>query len=127
MLELNTQPPYSKWGFLNFQEISKLTQTLIQSYDIRCQNPNQTVETLSGGNQQKLVLARELFRNPRFIIAMQPTRGLDVGATEYVHSMLLEQKQRGCAILLISTELDEVLSLSDRVSVMYEGQHYGYF
>ena len=122
MLELNTQLPYSKWGFLNFHEISKLTQTLIQSYDIRCQNPNQTVETLSGGNQQKLVLARELFRNPRFIIAMQPTRGLDVGATEYVHSMLLQQKKRGCAILLISTELDEVLALSDRVSVMYEGQ-----
>lgn len=127
MLELNTQSPYSKWGFLNFREISQLTQTLIQSYDIRCQDPNQTVATLSGGNQQKLVLARELFRDPRFIIAMQPTHGLDVGATEYVHSMLLQQKKRGCAILLISTELDEVLSLSDRVSVMYEGQIMGTF
>jgi simple sugar transport system ATP-binding protein len=127
ILELNTHAPYSKNGFMNFSEINNLARNLVQSYDIRCRDLEQNVDTLSGGNQQKLVLARELYRNPRFIIAMQPTRGLDVGATEYVHTMLIEQQKRGSAILLISTELDEVLELSDRVSVIYSGRIMGTF
>lgn len=127
MLEVNNHAPFANHGFLNFKKIDELTDDLIRKYDIRCTDPKQEVATLSGGNQQKLVLARELFRNPRLIIAVQPTHGLDVGATHFVHSMLLEQQQKGCAILLISTELDEILSISNRISVIYEGKLMGTF
>lgn len=127
ILEMNARQPFSNHGFLNFKEIKKLAADSIRNYDIRCMSPDQEVATLSGGNQQKLVLARELFRNPRLIIAVQPTRGLDIGATQFVHSVLLEQKKRGCAVLLISTELEEVLNLSDQISVMYEGRIMGTF
>lgn len=127
ILELNSRPPFSNHGFLNFKEIKKFTDESIRDYDIRCTDPEQEAGTLSGGNQQKLVLARELFRNPRLIIAVQPTRGLDIGATQFIHSVLLQQKMKGCAILLISTELDEILTLSDRISVIYEGRIMGTF
>ncbi|MBK8034335.1 MAG: ABC transporter ATP-binding protein [Chloroflexi bacterium] len=121
VLEQINQPKFSRAGFLRFKAISAFTQSLIAGYDIRCQSPEQTAGTLSGGNQQKLVLARVLERHPRLIIAVQPTRGLDIGATEYVRSTLLDQCARGAAVLLISTELDEVLALSNRISVMYNG------
>lgn len=127
VLEMATQTPYSRFGFLDHRAISALATELVESYDIRCRGIHQKVGTLSGGNQQKLILARELFRNPRFTIAAQPTHGLDIGSTEYVRSMLIAQAQRGCAILLISTELDEVLALSHRITVMYEGQNMGTF
>lgn len=110
---------------MNYRETGKLVENMIRTYDIRCQNSQQIASTLSGGNQQKLILARELFRVPNFIIAMQPTHGLDVGATEYVQNMLVAQRERGAAILLISTELDEITALSDRISVMYEGRIMG--
>ncbi len=122
VLEQVSQPKFSWAGFLRFKAISAFTRSLIDGYDIRCQSPDQAAGTLSGGNQQKLVLARVLERHPRLIVAVQPTRGLDIGATEYVRSALLEQCTRGCAVLLISTELDEVLALSNRISVMYNGQ-----
>jgi simple sugar transport system ATP-binding protein len=125
LLELSGQAPYARSGFLQFAAIRTLAQDLIATYDIRCQDQRQPVATLSGGNQQKLVLARELFRKPRFVIAVQPTRGLDVGATAFVYSMLLAQRAQGCAILLVSTELDEIMALSDRVSVIYEGRIMG--
>jgi simple sugar transport system ATP-binding protein len=97
-------------------------------------NPSENMISAAGipGRKQvrfpeKLVLARELYRNPRLIIAVQPTRGLDVGATHFVHSMLLEQMEKGCAILLISTELDEILTISNRISAIYEGKLMGTF
>lgn len=127
ILELNASQPFARYGFLNFKEINKFTGEAIHDYDIRCKDPDQQVGTLSGGNQQKLVLARELYRNPRLIIAVQPTRGLDIGATQFIHSVLLKQKMKGCAILLISTELEEVITLSDRISVIYEGRMMGSF
>jgi simple sugar transport system ATP-binding protein len=122
VLEQISQDQFSRRGFIQFKAITAFTRSLIESYDIRCQSISQPVSTLSGGNQQKLVLARALARNPHLIIAVQPTRGLDIGATEYVHAALINQCRRGCALLLISTELDEILALSNRVSVIYNGQ-----
>ena len=127
LLKASDQPPFARGGFLHFGRIAAMVEDSIREYDVRCTSSAQEVRTLSGGNQQKLVLARELRAAPRLIVAEQPTHGLDVGATHYVHSMLLEQRRKGCAILLISTELDEVLSLSNRVSVLYEGRLMGTF
>ena len=86
---------------------------------------NKLVKSLSGGNIQKLVLARELYRQPRVLIAAQPTRGLDIGATEYVHQQLLQQRQEGIATLLISEDLDEILAISDRIAIIFEGEIMG--
>jgi ABC-type uncharacterized transport system ATPase subunit len=94
---------------------------LISEYQIKA-SPNDRMRTLSGGNIQKAILARSLSRQPKVVIAAQPTRGLDVGATEYVRSKLLEQRDRGAAVLLLSEDLDEVLALSDRIAVIYEGE-----
>ena len=101
--------------------MQRFAARLISEYDVALHGPDQRVGTLSGGNQQKVVLGRELDRNPKVIMAVQPTRGLDVGATEFVHRRLVEQRDEGRRILLISTELDEILALSDRILVMYEG------
>jgi simple sugar transport system ATP-binding protein len=97
----------------------------VQAFDVRTPSVQKITAQLSGGNQQKIVLGRELDRNPVLLVAVQPTRGLDVGATEYIHQQLLEQRARGAAILLISTELEEVLALSDRIAVLYEGRLVG--
>ena len=94
----------------------------IQLYDVRGGGPPTPARALSGGNQQKVVIAREIQSNPRVLIAAQPTRGLDVGAIEYVHRRLVEQRDAGCAVLLVSFELDEVIDLADRILVMYGGQ-----
>lgn len=107
---------------LRFQAIITFARKLIQGYDIRVPSEWVVARAMSGGNQQRLVLARELSSEPDILIANQPTRGLDIGATEYVRSKLLEQRDAGRAILLLSRELNEVLSLSDRVAVIYEGQ-----
>ena len=122
ILEISEKAPISKNGMLNEEAIRAFSEELVEKYDIRCTSIDQPAGTLSGGNQQKLVFSRELSRNPVFILAMQPTRGLDIGATEFVHEKLLEQRNQGCAILLISTELDEIMELSDRISVMYSGR-----
>jgi general nucleoside transport system ATP-binding protein len=98
---------------------------LIKAFDIRAESPAQRVASLSGGNQQKVVAARELGRNPKVLIASQPTRGLDVGSIEFIHKQIVEQRDAGLAVLLVSSELDEVLSLSDRVAVMYRGKIVG--
>ena len=97
-------------------------------YDIRSnQGPITKARSMSGGNQQKAVIAREIDRNPDLLIAVQPTRGLDVGAIEYIHRKIVEQRDKGKAVLLISLELDEIMSLSDRILVIYEGEIVGEF
>jgi ABC-type uncharacterized transport system ATPase subunit len=122
VLECFHSQPMSTGLFLNHQEIANYVASLIDEYQIKTASQTATVRTLSGGNLQKVILARVLSREPRLIIAAQPTRGLDVGATEYIHQKLLEERERGGAILLISEDLDEILNLSDRIMVMYEGR-----
>lgn len=117
--------PYSAGGMLQRKAIDGYVQQAITEFDIRTTGADLKAKLLSGGNQQKVVLARELIHKPDLIIASQPTRGLDIGATEYVHRQMLEARSAGSAILFISTELEEVLSLSDRIAVMYEGQIMG--
>jgi simple sugar transport system ATP-binding protein len=95
---------------------------LLKEFDVRGGEPGTRAGALSGGNQQKVVIARELAADPRVIIAAQPTRGLDVGAIEFVHRRLLEERAKGCAVFLVSLELEEIRSLSDRVLVIYEGE-----
>jgi general nucleoside transport system ATP-binding protein len=119
------RPPFSKRGFLDLKYIANNAQKLLKSFDVRTPSAKLEAKKLSGGNQQKVVLAREMSRDPKLFVAVQPTRGLDVGATEYVHQRMLELRSRGCAILLISTELEEIFGLSDRIAVMYEGEIMG--
>lgn len=111
----------SSRGIINQTQMKSFAQQLIDEYQIKA-SPRDRTRTLSGGNMQKVILARTLSRQPKVIVVSQPTRGLDVGATEYVRSKLLEQRARGAAVLLISEDLDEVLALSDRIAVIYEGQ-----
>lgn len=114
--------PFSSSGFLKLKNISTHSEKLIAQFHVKTPSQETLAKNLSGGNIQKIVLAREISRNPRAIIAAQPTRGLDIGATEYVREQLLEQRKRGAAVLLISEDLDEILALSDRVAVLYEGR-----
>ncbi len=112
-----------KWGpFQKQKEITAFAEEMRTRYDIRCTGVGQEAQSLSGGNQQKVILAREIARDPQFMIVCQPTRGLDVGAIEYIHAQILEQRKRGCAILLISYELDEIMELSDRILTIYNGE-----
>jgi simple sugar transport system ATP-binding protein len=114
--------PYAKRGITNARAISEAARTRIKDYDVRTPSEHVLAGALSGGNQQKLVLARELGREPGMLVAAQPTRGLDVGAIEFVHRRLLAERGSGTAILLVSMELEEVMSLSDRILVMYGGR-----
>lgn len=114
---------FQKNGFLKFKEIREYAKYLIEKFDIRsAQGELSITRGMSGGNQQKAIIARELDRNPEFVIAVQPVRGLDVGAIEYIHKQIIEQRDKGKAVLLVSLELDEVMNLSDRILVMYEGE-----
>ena len=122
VLREHHKQPYSRSGFLNLRDISSHADELIQRFHVKTPSRDTLAKNLSGGNIQKVVLAREISRNPRVIIAAQPTRGLDIGATEYVREQLLEQRREGAAIMLISEDLDEILALSDRIAVIYEGQ-----
>ena len=119
--------PFVSRGILSLGRIKELAADLIRRFDVRARNIDVTASTLSGGNQQKLVLARELETSPRLLLASQPTRGLDVGAIEFVWRMILEQKAAGRAVLLISSELDEIYALSDRILTLYEGRITGSF
>ena len=113
-------------GFLKFGAIRKYAEKLIKQFDIRSSaGPVSTVRGMSGGNQQKAIIARELDRNPEIVLAVQPVRGLDVGAIEYIHKQLIAQRDAGKAVLLVSFELDEVMNLADRIVVMYEGEIVG--
>lgn len=116
------EKPYANGPVLNLATIRERARALIKKFDIRCPHEQLPARSLSGGNQQKLVVAREFKREPRLLIAAQPTRGLDVGATEFVHNQLLEFRRRGKGVLLISLELEEIMSLSDRILVIYEGE-----
>ncbi|AEM20929.1 ABC transporter related protein [Brachyspira intermedia PWS/A] len=110
-------------GFLKFKEIENYANELIKRFDIRSAEGAKTIaRSMSGGNQQKAIIAREIDRNPDLLIAVQPTRGLDVGAIEYIHKELIRQRDNGKAVLLVSLELDEVMNLSDRILVIYEGE-----
>src|SRR5437763_978897 len=119
------EPPDAKWGWLFPARLVERARRLIKEFDVRGGGPLTRAGGLSGGNQQKVVVAREIARDPKVLIAAQPTRGIDVGAIEYLHGRLVDERDRGRAILLISLELDEVLSLSDRVLVIYEGKIVG--
>jgi simple sugar transport system ATP-binding protein len=110
---------------MNFGKIAERADQLIQAFDIRTPNRDAPLKTLSGGNIQKMILARELSRQPRVLVAAQPTRGVDISATEYIHRRLIQQRAQGTATLLISEDLDEIRNLSDRIAVMYEGQVVG--
>ena len=116
------RPPFVKGCFLNPPEIKEYANKLIKDYDIRPAVKENLLKSLSGGNQQKVIVARELQREPDLLIAAQPTRGLDVGSIEFVHKQILKERSRGKAILLVSAELDEILSLSDVIAVIYEGR-----
>ncbi|MDL1910366.1 ABC transporter ATP-binding protein [Chloroflexi bacterium CFX6] len=122
ILREHHKQPFSRSTFLNLREISSHANRLIERFQVKTPSQDTLAKNLSGGNIQKVVLAREISRDPRVIVAAQPTRGLDIGATEYVRAQLLEQRKRGAAILLISEDLDEILALSDRIAVIYEGQ-----
>jgi ABC-type uncharacterized transport system ATPase subunit len=120
-------PPASRWGWLYPRRLVATARRLLKEFDVRGGGPQTLASSLSGGNQQKVVLAREVSRGPSALIAAQPTRGLDVGAIEFVHRRLVEERDRGRAILLVSFELEEVLSLSDRILVIFEGRIVGEF
>jgi general nucleoside transport system ATP-binding protein len=122
ILREHTQPIFSKNGFLKLKDISQHTDQLIDQFQVKTPSQKTLAKSLSGGNIQKIVLARELSRKPRAIIAAQPTRGLDIGAAEYVREQLIEQRNDGTAVLLISEDLDEIFALSDRIAVIYEGK-----
>lgn len=114
---------YHNHGFINFKVRNKYARQLIEQYDIRAGEKEKTVvRSMSGGNQQKAIVAREISRDPEIIVAVQPTRGLDVGAIEYIHKQLIHQREQQKAILLVSLELNEVMEISDRIIVLYEGE-----
>jgi simple sugar transport system ATP-binding protein len=117
--------PYASRGFLHPKRIVEAARGLLKEFDVRGGTPETRASALSGGNQQKVVVAREVARDPKVLIAAQPTRGLDVGAIEFVHRRLVEERNEGRAVLLVSLELEEVLSLADRILVIYEGRIVG--
>ncbi len=121
-LQTYYKPPLSENGILQHKEIEKHAIRLIEEYDVRTQSEKEPASSLSGGNQQKAIIAREVERNPDLLIAAQPTRGLDVGAIEFIHKRLIEQRDNGKAVLLMSFELDEIMDVSDRIAVMYDGK-----
>jgi simple sugar transport system ATP-binding protein len=123
VLQTYFEPRFQNHGFIKFGAVRQYAQKLIKQYDIRSgQGEDSIVRDMSGGNQQKVIVARELDRNPEVVVAVQPTRGLDVGATEYIHKQLIAQRDAGKAVLLVSLELDEVMDVSDRIVVIYEGE-----
>ncbi len=122
VLETYYKPPFSKRGILNFPEIYKKARQLITEFDVRTPSEYTLARALSGGNQQKAIIGREIDRNPDLLIAAQPTRGLDVGAIEFIHKRLIEQRDHGKAVLLVSFELDEIMNVSDRIAVIFEGK-----
>ena len=126
VLQKYYEPRFQKAGFIRFDAVRAYAETLIEQYDVRSgQGPVTVTRSMSGGNQQKAIIAREMDRDLPLIVAVQPTRGLDVGAIEYIHHQLVAARDAGKAVLLVSLELDEVMNLSDRILVMYEGEIVG--
>lgn len=128
VLQQYWQPQFQKHGFIKKQAVREYAEKLIKKFDVRSgQGPITIARSMSGGNQQKAIVAREISKDPELLIAVQPTRGLDVGAIEYIHKQLVEQRDAGKGVLLVSLELDEVMNVSDRILVMYEGEIVGEF
>ena len=122
VLDRYDEPEFSRYGIRNRGAVDALAAELVSQFDIRTPSSQTTVQSLSGGNKQKVVIARELAADPTLLIAAQPTRGVDVGSIEFIHSRIVAARDRGAAVLLVSAELDEVLGLSDRIAVMYDGR-----
>ena len=128
VLQRYWQPEFQKGGFIRSDKVREYSDKLIAQYDVRSgQGSVTTVRSMSGGNQQKAIIAREIDKDPKLLVAVQPTRGLDVGAIEYIHRQIVAERDKGTAVLLVSLELDEVMNLSDRILVMYEGEVVGEF
>ena len=128
VLQRYWQPDFQSHGFIRKDKVREYSDRLIEQYDVRSgQGSSTIVRSMSGGNQQKAIIAREIDRDPKLLVAVQPTRGLDVGAIEYIHRQIVAQRDAGKAVLLVSLELDEVMNLSDRILVMYEGEVVGEF
>ena len=126
VLQRYFEPQFQKGGFIRFDAVRKYADDLIERFDVRSgQGAITTSRSMSGGNQQKAIVAREMDREHKLLIAVQPTRGLDVGAIEYIHKQIVNSRDSGTAVLLVSLELEEVMSLSDRILVMYEGEIVG--
>jgi simple sugar transport system ATP-binding protein len=121
ILQDHINAPFSKGIFLDFKYIANHAKKLIRAFNVKTPSRETPVKSLSGGNIQKLIMARELAREPRVLIAAQPTRGVDIGATEYIHAQLLVGRAEGLATLLISEDLDEVKAMSDRIAVLFDG------
>jgi simple sugar transport system ATP-binding protein len=119
--------PFSKRGIINYRAVEQHCSDIIKKYDVRTTGIHIPVQLLSGGNQQKLILGREIEKKPDVFIAVQPTRGLDIAATEFIQEQILNQRDKGCGILYISTELEEIFKMSDEIIVLYEGRQYGPF
>ena len=128
VLQRYWQPEFQNHGFIRTDKVREYSDRLIEQYDVRSGQGSATIaRSMSGGNQQKAIIAREIDRDPKLLVAVQPTRGLDVGAIEYIHRQIVAQRDAGKAVLLVSLELDEVMNLSDRILVMYEGEVVGEF
>lgn len=125
ILGSHRRAPFSKHGILDYPVIHEYSRKMIEEFDVRTPSENVLASALSGGNQQKFIVARELKRDPVLLIASQPTRGVDVGAIEFIHKRLVEQRDNGKAVLLVSLELDEVMALADRIAVIYDGKIVG--
>jgi general nucleoside transport system ATP-binding protein len=123
VLDVYDRPPYA--AVMKPDAVRKAAAQLVREYDVRTSSVQTPAGTLSGGNQQKVVVARELSRPNKLLLASQPTRGLDVGSIEFVHSEIVKQRDRGVAVVIVSSELDEIYALSDRIAVMYEGKIVG--
>ena len=126
VLDQYNQPPFASGINLNLGAIASRAAELVTEFDVRTTSAGTLVGTLSGGNQQKVILARELAREPKLLVASQPTRGLDVGSIEFVHRRIIQQRDHGVAVLIVSAELDEIYALADRIAVMYEGKITGF-
>ena len=128
VLQRYWEPAFQNHGFIKQGEVRAYSDKLIRQYDVRSGQGSVTIaRSMSGGNQQKAIIAREIDKDPKLLVAVQPTRGLDVGAIEYIHKQIVAERDRGTAVLLVSLELDEVMNLSDRILVMYEGEIVGEF
>lgn len=121
------RPPFTKNHIFDSRAVKENGKKLVEEYDVRPRNPEALARSFSGGNQQKIIIAREISQNPKLVVAVQPTRGLDIGASQFVHTKLLESKEKGAGVLVISADLDEVLAVSDRVLVINEGEIMGEF
>ena len=126
VLDTYDRPPYAKGIAMDLPAIREHAKSLVAEFDVRTSSIDTTVGTLSGGNQQKVILAREVGRRVRLLLASQPTRGLDVGSIEFVHRRIVEERDQGVAVIIVSSELDEIYALADRIAVMYEGKITGF-